>query len=359
VKPRIVIGTCFAVAVLISPAAAGAATKSVYMGPPPSAQSKLGPSNADVNDFFPHGVTIHVGDSVSFIPVGFHTTDIPPKGAGPAPAVAPSGTTIAGLNDAAGSPFWFNGQPDLQFTPAMVNPQFGKSVKYRGTKRVESGLPLAAKPKPLKVTFAKKGSFTYFCDVHPGMTGKVRVLAKTSRVPSKAADAKALKAQISRDVKAAAAAASATAPPNTVLVGSAGSNGVESYVFLPAKLTVPVGTTVTFSMAPKSYETHTATTGPGDPSNPSDTTSYLSTITSTLQNPPFDQRALYPSDPPPGGPAKLTPTLHGNGFWNTGFMDTASASPPPNAVPVTFAAAGTYEFYCLVHAFMHGTVVAQ
>ncbi len=40
-------------------------------------------------------------------------------------------------------------------------------------------------------------------------------------------------------------------------------------------------------------------------------------------------------------------------------MDTVSASPLPASNRVTFAAAGTYQFYCMIHPFMHGTVVVQ
>jgi plastocyanin len=54
-----------------------------------------------------------------------------------------------------------------------------------------------------------------------------------------------------------------------------------------------------------------------------------------------------------------SPTLHGNGFWNSGVMDTSAASPPANSNSVKFATPGTYDFYCLVHPFMHGQVVVQ
>jgi plastocyanin len=57
--------------------------------------------------------------------------------------------------------------------------------------------------------------------------------------------------------------------------------------------------------------------------------------------------------------ASLTPTSHGNGFWGTGIMDTVSASPLPSSGKVTFAQAGTYNFYCLIHPFMKATVTAS
>lgn len=37
-------------------------------------------TGADVNAYFPSATTIHVGDSVKFVPTGFHTVDLPKKG---------------------------------------------------------------------------------------------------------------------------------------------------------------------------------------------------------------------------------------------------------------------------------------
>lgn len=106
------------------------------------------------------------------MPSGFHTVEIPPKGSAPAVFAGPAGTKIAGANDAGGAPFWFNGQDNIYFTTPLVQKQnFGKKVSYTGKNRVQSGLPLAAKPKPMVVTFKKTGKFTYFCNIHAGMKG--------------------------------------------------------------------------------------------------------------------------------------------------------------------------------------------
>jgi plastocyanin len=40
-------------------------------------------------------------------------------------------------------------------------------------------------------------------------------------------------------------------------------------------------------------------------------------------------------------------------------MDGSSATPLPASSQLTFGAAGTYNFYCLIHPFMKGTVVVQ
>ena len=54
---------------LAMPAAAQAGTKTVDMGVPVKSQNKL-PAQVDVNDFFPHTVTIRAGDTVRFRPGG-------------------------------------------------------------------------------------------------------------------------------------------------------------------------------------------------------------------------------------------------------------------------------------------------
>jgi plastocyanin len=348
------------VGALAAPAASQAATKLVSMGLPPSSTTKTIENNfGDVNDFFPHGITVHVGDKVKFAPFGFHTVDLIPKGGNALPLIAPTGQKVSGANDAAGQPFWFNGQDQLFFSPGLFASNFGKSVSYNGSKRVESGAPVSQKPKPMTVKFTKTGSFTYFCNIHPGMKGTVTVKPKKSKIPTKKADAKAVKTQLAAALKTFKTLSKKTVPANTVSVGSAGQHGVELYAFLPSSITVPVGTTVNFQMSAGSVEDHTATTGPGDPDK--EPTSYLGQIAGSFQGPgPFDPRAAYPSEPSGSAAASLTPTFHGNGFWNSGVLDRSTTTPTlPTGNSVKFAAPGTYNFYCMIHPFMHGTVKVQ
>jgi plastocyanin len=111
---------------LAAPVAAQAATKQVYMGTPPSVQKTFNQTyGIDVNDFFPHGITVHVGDSVAFAPVGFHTVNLPAKGGSALPLIVPNGQKVSGSNDAAGHPFWFNGQASVGFNPALFPTLFG------------------------------------------------------------------------------------------------------------------------------------------------------------------------------------------------------------------------------------------
>jgi plastocyanin len=354
---RLIVFACAAALSLVLAPTAFSATKSVNMGTPLKAQKQFGKYQSDANAFFPSAITIHAGDSIKFVPTGFHNVDIPAKGGKPAEALLPSGT-VSGSLDAAGSPFWFNGAvPNVGFNPVVVVGSLGKKVTYTGAKAIQSGLPLSAKPKPMTVKFPKAGSYTYYCDLHPGMKASVRVVATSKRIPTAAQDAKRVEAQVAQALTIAKGLTKATLPANTVTVGNAGAHGVEYFGFLPATLNVPAGTTVKFQMSAKSLEIHTATAGPGDPEKEAD--SYLGKLAKSFEAPVVDPAAAYPSDPP-SAPASLTAASHGNGFWNSGVLDALSATPQlPGSSSVTFAAAGTYKLYCLVHPFMVGTVVVS
>jgi plastocyanin len=344
---------------LIPSGVAQASSRTVFMGVPPASQKAFQNLGADANAFFPSAITIHKGDKIKFAPVGFHSLDIPKKGDIPLPLAGPSGRTIANDLDPAGNPYWFNGQPDLEFTAALLPPnlKYGKTVTFSGKASVLSGLPLGNKLKPVTVKFTKTGTFTYFCNIHPGMKAKVHVVAAKAKAPSAKSVAKAVKKQASTDLRTAKELQNPTITGDKIQVGNSGRGGVEIFSFFPRTKTVPVGTTLTFSMSPKSLDDHTATTGPGDPEN---ATTFLGKMSASITGqPPFDQAGIYPSDSPAAPPASLTPTLHGNGFWGTGFMDASANTPLPASGQVTLAQAGTYTFYCLIHPFMKAVVTAS
>jgi plastocyanin len=326
------------------PAAASAAQKQVFAGAPPSANAVLGQYGAEVNNFFRQTVTIHEGDTVEWETEGFHTIDIPPVGQGDLPLIVP-GPTVTGVNDAAGNPFWFNGKvPSLNFNPALFGPSGGST--YNGTARVDSGLPLGP-PAGFKVTFTKAGVYHYFCDVHAGMEGTVVVLEPNQKIPTAAQDALAVDRQVDEAVRTAKRLAGSKVTGNNVSVGEAGGDGVEVLAMFPSSLTVKTGTVVKFSMTPLSREVHTAAFGP-DP--------YLDALGNTIAGPgPFAQQAVYASDQPVNL-IPLTPTTHGNGFANTGFLDEDPTTPLPSSGQIKFNAPGVYRFRCLIHPFMQGTI---
>lgn len=359
---------CSAVGIALAlPCAAQAATKTVTMGPPGKNAGAFFGQNppTDVNAFFPTSIAVRVGDTVSFTPVGFHTVHFPKNGKF-APLVVPGTTPVSGIVDAAGVPFWFNGQTAGGFNPAIFAANlFGKkTVAVSKTKEVISGptpdVPEGQTPKPFRVRFAKPGLYRYICDLHPGMKGSVRVVPRRAGVPSKAADAARVKKQVDSALTIAKGLAAATKPgANSVVVGPQGKSGVVVFGFVPGNLTVPAGTTVSFSMPNGSSEIHTATFGPGAETfglpTPFDAASYVGGVANGFQSQAGDPRADFPSDQP-GAPVVLSPALHGNGFWNSGVMDGFAASPPPGSGQVTFGTAGVFTYVCVVHPFMKGTI---
>jgi plastocyanin len=350
-------------AVIAAPAVAQAKTVTVYTGPPPNADQLVPASarmsasfkakyNPDVNAFFPQKVTIHVGDTVSFIRGTMpHTIDIPPVGGSDLPFFV-AGKPVAGVNDAAGTPFWFNGHvPSLGLNPLLL-PSGPTKVTYNGTKRVESGFFLGNGAAPaFKVTFTKAGVFKVFCDVHYGMAATVDVLPKSKPVPTAAHDRAALRAQLLAALKALKAAARIKPPANSVSVGSAGPGGAELFAMFPATLRVKAGTVVTFSMSPDTREVHTVTFG---------SPAYLTRLTrGLLSDPLLTQQDLYPSELPALGPIVVSPPVHGNGFANLGALDRDPTTPSPASGRVMFTTPGIYHYVCVIHPFMRGTIIVH
>ena len=165
-------------------------------------------------------------------------------------------------------------------------------------------------------------------------------------MPSVKSDAKQVKKQAAAAFKEAKNLLTTALPRDTIQLGNGGRTGAEILAMYPGAMTVPTGTTLTFVMSRFSVEAHTATTGPGDPWT--DPSSFLGKISDSIRiSPPFDQAGVYPSDPR-GDPALLTPSLHGNGFWNSGFMDRADSTPQPKTSAGEDRRAG--DLHLLLHA---------
>jgi plastocyanin len=344
-------------AALCTAPTASAKTKIVVAGGPPPTANLAGstkfPPELDLNGFFRRQITIDVGDSVRWVFSHrvVHTVTFLPRGQSrPSLEVPDPAHPYTGFNDAAGAPFWFNGQPSLLIPPDHAFPQGGSSTD--GKKYKNSGLS-APTFHPYKLKFTKTGTFRYICLVHPGMAGTVKVLPKGRAVPSAHADRVARTAEYTLAVKRARQLAQFTPAANSVVAGH-DSGTVAWFRFFPRTQTVSVGQSVRFSISSKS-EVHTIAFGGGTP--------YLDAIEKNLvmaqpqpSGPPrlqFNPLIFLPSDPalPP-----YTGLNHGNGFLNTGVLDTNPNTPPPSSVDVTFAASGTFTFECTIHPGMAATV---
>jgi plastocyanin len=339
------VGALLATALLASVLAgpAQASTKTVFVGPP--TKVKGAPKGFDPNLFLRHTTTIHAGDSVKFAFRGFHTVTFLPKGKSVPFVIANTNAPVSGVNDAAGQPFVFNGQPSLVINPLAIAPT--KAKTYGGTGYRNSGLPLGPS-KPYLLKFTKAGTYELHCLVHPHMHGKVRVVSKAHTVPTVAADRKVAAAELASAVAAAKKQAPAPTAGPTITAGHDSSRW-STYAFFPDKIAAVVGQPVNVVMSAHSDEVHTFSFGPD---------AYIKPIEDAIISDAgvLNPQIFYPSDMPGPTFPPVTPTVHGNGFLNTGIFDDDPASPNPTGGKIVFAAQGTYVFHCLVHPEMTGTV---
>jgi plastocyanin len=314
------------------------------------------PKGTTLDGFFPSKLAINAGDSVTFSSATFHTVTYT---GGKRPAALflpdPAKSTYAGLNDAAGSPFYFNGLPKLIYNPAAFAPAGGKTITTGVA--ASSGVLSPAGPKapPAKVTytFPKVGSFQLICNVHPGMKAVVTVKPSGAPVPLSASQvtAKALVETAAAWAKAKPLAA-APVPANTVSMGVGGTTAILG--FFPRVLKVKAGTTVNFVNRSPS-EVHNVTFGP---------TKYLlgfSKQTDLLPAGPGSKNQvtpIYPFGTEPKGGYTYDGTNHGNGFFATPLTAGSPLVPLPRAAKVTFTTAGTFKYICFLHGTdMAGTVI--
>jgi len=348
------VATAAALAVALAvPATANAATKTVSAGP--FAKGKqFQKAFGDGNEFYRRTITIHRGDRVTWKLNGFHNVAFVPRGEAPPGLLVPQPTNpVTGAADANGAPFWFNAQPNFAFNPLVAAPQGGK--RFDPDVLMNSGLPLGqGPPPPYTVQFPQTGSFRYICVVHPGMSGRVKVVAPGRAIPSKKQDKRAAKRQLKATLKTVtklSGGQGTSGLQNTIQAGNDRRSGATVFKYFPTDAAFKVGDTVTLQMPPSTSEVHTFTFGP---SNGKD--QYVDQLAAGLLGEVFDPRGVYPSEPPPAGVSTYTATLHGNGFWNSGVLDGDAASPLPSSTQIRFGEPGTFAFLCLIHPFMRGEV---
>jgi len=342
------------VAAALAAPTATAKTKVVVAGGPPPKASQAGglkfPAELDLNGFFRKTVTIHAGDSVKWVwsKRVVHTVTFLAKGDSRPPFEQPDpANPYTGYNDSLGSPFWFNGQPSIQIPPENAFPQGGSSAD--GKTYRNSGLS-APDFKAYTLKFPKKGSYKYLCLVHPGMDARVKVLPKSSTIPSARADRKARNKEFAKALKDAKRLGKLKPSGNNVVAGN-DNDTVAWFRFFPATRTIKAGQSVRFSITSTS-EIHTMSFGP-------QATSSFVEVHPQPAGPPrlqFSPLVIMPSDNPL---PPYTGANHGNGFFNTGVIDTNPASPNPSSVEVTFSNPGSYLFECTIHPGMQGTIKVE
>jgi plastocyanin len=358
-RARLLLIGVAALAVLAFAGQAIAANVTVWAGPgflkaPPAGAPKSG----DANLFFPSRVVIHVGDTVTFKSQEFHTATYlgSHKPSEFQVFVPEKGGTYAGVSDAVDEPFYFNGQQKFAYNVPLVLAPSGSTTISSGADVHNSGV---LDKKGYTFRFTKTGDYVFRCLIHPMMTVHVVVKPRTAPVTSATAILKANAAELNAAV-ATARALDKLAPrdAHTVYVGvgkRVAGGSIELMAFKPQKLTVKVGTTVTFQLKSE-MEPHNMVFGPED---------YLKQSFKTLDLVPHGPGQpnqvwpffFYGTDPAENGVYTFRGTAsHGNGFFATALQGPPG-TPLPKTVKITFTAPGTYKYICGIHgADMNGEI---
>jgi plastocyanin len=343
---------------LVTAAPAGAATWQSWLGEPSAAPSGT-PKGATLNQFLPRAIKIRVGDKIKYSTQTFHTASyVGTAAAGPPFLPDTSGATYSGLTDSSGTPFWFNGLPKFIYNVQVFLPVGSPAVTPGAIHSTGAIGASDAGPGTATLSFPKVGTYQMVCLLHPGMVQTVTVKAKKKKV--KVDTQVAVRTRIAKETTAgwarATAAANTPVPSNTVFAG-VDSGQTTLLSFLPATLTVPVGTTVNFvNMSPS--EPHNMGFGPQAwiDGFMTQTDLFPAPPGSPNQAPPL---LIYGSDPP--GVYVHTGSNHANGFMASGLTDDQPGDPPnglPGGAAFKFTTPGTYHYYCLLHGpDMSGDIV--
>lgn len=210
--------------------------------------------------------------------------------------------------------------------PTQATPQGGST--YDGHSYYNSGLLVSGKTYSL--TFDMPGDFKYYCLVHPPMKGVVHVRPAGTPYPFGQAHYNWMAQNaMNEDIRHGLAVWEEAARYTTsgvlpLVVAGAGDGDVAVMRFIPGKLTVKVGDTVTFTNL-DSATPHTIVFG---------------------KEPAAGQDfAPIPGRPP--GPQTAPVSYDGTGTVNSGYI--GYDWPWGTTFRITFTKAGTYKYICSLH----------
>jgi plastocyanin len=336
--------------------------------------------------YFPNELTVHPGDTVDFTGIfsgephtvtfgtlvtdGLASSDPETGEEGPelasVPPLLPDGPGDA-IQAAAQPCFLAEGAPpesgDACSADEQEQPAFDGSQTYYNSGFLADGDVFSV---PLSDDIAP-GDYSFFCTLHRGgMTGTLTVVGPDDEADTpddvESAGADALAAMEEELAPVAEAMEQGTLPPfiteaapGSVIAGGSTetSSGIVSQ-FGPETVDIAVGDTVTWTV----LGPHTVSFGASE--------AQRSAIArapdgSVHVNPDSFAPAGGEGQPPPDESAPPGPPINfsggeyaGTGFRNSGII--LSFPPQLYSYSLTFTTPGTYEYYCLVHPDMEGTV---
>jgi len=293
------------------------------------------PLEHQISAYFPGKLTVRPGDTIEFTnkSKGYpHTVTLGVKADG---SNRPPIITDKGVNAAAFGPCFTDTEPSAQLTacptpPNPANPPAFAGKGYWNSGVIQNGSTQPGASNKTTVKLADNipaGDYSFVCMLHPFMIGTLTVAPSDDvRLTPTAVRANADTAS----AKAISDAAALKPPAATAGAVAAGWGDRITAVnkFDPTSINVKVGDEVTWtSVSP--YEPHTIT---------------------------FNGKFSGPEDPAATAPAgvKSGGTFTG-GLAHSGFIG-APPIVPSNKFSLKFGKAGTYNYVCLLHPTMTGTV---
>ena len=344
--------------------------------------------------YFPNELTVHPGDTVDFashfngephsvtlgtlldqgLPKADPNAQEEPPELQKIPAMLPDGPGDA--NQSAAQPCYLTtGEPpasDACTKDQQKQPEFDGTQTFYNSGFVPDG-------EHFKLTLSKNikpGTYNFFCNLHrEGMTGKITVVAADAKAQTadevKQAGQKRLTDKQDKMKSTIAAIKGGTLPPFITtaspngLIAGGGSQDVEDaypVLFGPDKASVKAGDTVTWTIVGP----HTVTFGASESlrtfiSKAPDGSVHLNPDSAAPaggagqpQEQPAGGAPPDPNAPPPPPTPIDGGSYDGSGLHSSGLV--LSFPPTLFTYSVTFTKAGSYQYVCLVHPDMKGTI---
>jgi plastocyanin len=253
----------------------------------------------------------------------------------------------------------FTGQPTppdfIQPGPdgVFINPEVGLpqgGATYDGTGVVGSGI--LNKGQTWSLTFTTPGTYTYFCAIHPGMIGSIQVQSGGATDTQASIDARRSE-QVIGDIATKGLPTIMSnlgelpGPGTTAGIVAGTQNGQDDIQrFFPPRVAIHAGDALTWIW--KTQDTpHTVTFLAGQPAPDVLVPQPQANGPPRLQ---LNPTVLAPAGDPTG--------WDGTSYLNSGFLQPMPDQPAPTFT-VRFTNPGTYDYVCVLHQGMVGTVVVQ
>jgi plastocyanin len=294
-----------------------------------------GPANIDLLQFGPATLQVHRGDMITWAIGGFHNVHV--GGTAPKPlVVAPE----------------VDGKPLPQINPEVAFPYGAANGTAFTGGESNSGIIPADQPQAfsLVVDVEVGTTFSYQCDIHPGMAGNVTVVDDATEIPSPTDVKLQAGAELGGSIGAAlptyyemygksmtmmsSVDGTATVQPGND-VGRAAMN-----LFFPYATTIKAGESVSWTIPATSIEPH------------------------TISNPATYGQEFAPIEQPAGPPIlalgnTLAPMTQSGATVKSGEAWSSGLILPGTTFTLTFAEAGLYPYACNIHPGMNGVVIVE